>query len=363
MEDTFLPAFQAGVEDGHASSIMCSYNAETYGHGIFGNGTQQGAIPSCANKGILNDLAREKWGFNGYITSDCGAVANVQNDHHYTKNPQDTVKAVLTAGMDTDCGNFMDSKTMLGLLDNPDIAALADTALHNLFMVQFRLGLADPVNVQPEWIHYNESVVDTPAHRALAREAADQSIVLLKNDARSLPLTPKTNMRLVVMGREAEATTNMQGNYYGTAPFLISPVKGISAYGNVISDDGSDISRAISKVRGADAVVLVVGLRSEGAQPSDEAEGLDRQTLALPHEQDAFVEKVAAAAAKAKIPVIVVVMSGGPLYISAIKVNTNVNAIIWCGYPGQSGGEAIADVIFGKVNPSAKLTMTCIRKN
>ena len=101
MEDTYLPAFEAGVERGNASGIMCSYNAETYGYGVMGNGTQGGAIPSCANKGILNDLARSKWGFNGYITSDCGAVSNVQNQHKYTSNAHDTVTAVLTAGMDT----------------------------------------------------------------------------------------------------------------------------------------------------------------------------------------------------------------------------------------------------------------------
>merc|ERR1719454_2370386 len=118
MEDTFLPAFMEGVTKGKATSIMCSYNAESYGEGIYGKGTQGGAIPSCANKGILNDLARDKWGFNGYITSDCGAVSIVQNQHHYTSNPHDTVKAVLTAGMDTDCGGFMSSKTMSGLLKN-----------------------------------------------------------------------------------------------------------------------------------------------------------------------------------------------------------------------------------------------------
>ncbi len=80
--------------------LRCSYNAESYGEGIYGTGTQGGAIPSCANKGILNDLARDEWGFDGYITSDCGAVDNVQNDHHYTSNASETVTAVLSAGME-----------------------------------------------------------------------------------------------------------------------------------------------------------------------------------------------------------------------------------------------------------------------
>eukprot|EP00662_Eupelagonemidae_sp_cell21_P028571 gene28571-54499_t len=120
MEDTYLPAFEAGVTKGKASSIMCS-------KGIFGAGTQGGAIPSCANKGILNDLARAKWGFDGYITSDCGAVSN------------DTVNAVMQAGMDTDCGGFMKSQTMLGMMQDKKISmGLIDGALTHLFRVQFR---------------------------------------------------------------------------------------------------------------------------------------------------------------------------------------------------------------------------------
>eukprot|EP00912_Choanoflagellata_sp_UC4_P002009 UC4_evm6s1289 len=335
MEDTFLPAFQAGIEDGKATSIMCSYNAESYGYGIYGTGSQGGAIPSCANKGILNDLAREKWGFEGYITSDCGAVGNVQNNHQYTHNPHDTVKAVLTAGMDTDCGGFMNSKTMSELLNQSDISALADIALKNLFMVQFRLGFADPVSVQPDWIKYGEEVVNTPEHQALAKEAADQSMVLLKNDNKKLPLSGKNGMKIAVMGREAEATSNMQGNYFGTAPYLISPAKGLASYGTIISNDGSDISKSIAAVDGQDLIVLVVGLQSEGARPADEAEGHDRTSLLLPGNQDDFVKEVSSVASKKNIPVVVVVMGAG-----------------------QSGGDAIADVIFGKVNPSGRLTMT-----
>merc|ERR1719160_2028631 len=107
----------------------------------------------------------------------------------------------------------------------------------------------------------------------------------------------------------------------------------MSAYGAVTSDSGSDISKAVAKVAGSDAVVLVVGLQSEGARPADEAEGHDRSSLLLPGNQDDFVKQVAQAAAKAKIPVVVVVMGGGPLDISAIKANADVGAIMWCGYP------------------------------
>jgi hypothetical protein len=350
----------AGVEEGKASSIMCSYNAESYGYGIYGSGTEGATVPSCANKGILNDLARAKWGFNGYVTSDCGAVGDVRSAHQYTSSDRETVKAVLSAGMDLDCGRLMSADLMERLLEQPDIAALADAALKHLFMVQFRLGFADPVDIQPEWAGYDISMVDTAEHRALAKAAADQSLVLLKNAAGTLPLQQSLypQLQIAVMGREAKATTNMQGNYYGDAPFLVSPAMGLSSYGSVTSSDGSNIADSVASVAGKDAVVLVVGLQSDGAKPVDEAENHDRSSLLLPDDQDELVSRVAAAAAQTQVPVVVVVMSGGPLDISAIKANPNVSAIMWCGFPGQSGGDSIADVVFGEVNPSGKLSMT-----
>lgn len=360
MEDTYLPAFSVGVEKGNAVGIMCSYNAETYGSGIYGPGDndQHGAIPSCANKGILNDLAREKWGFNGYITSDCGAVNGVQNQHHYTPNSLETVTAVLTAGMDTDCGGFMGSKTMLPLLQNSSVASLVDTALKHLFTVQFRLGFGDPRSSNP-WFTFGPEVVNTPEHQALAKEAADQSLVLLKNEDKTLPLLSSKVKHVAVIGRNANATGNMQGNYFGTAPYLVSPCAGLAkkASSGVTCLDGSDVKAATAAAAAADAVVLAVGLTSEGAKGSrDEAEGHDRTSLLLPDNQDALISAVASAA-KGK-PVIIATMGGGPVDLTAAKANSAIGAIMWVGYPGQSGGDAIADAIFGATNPSGKLTMT-----
>ena len=363
MEDTYLPAFSVGVEKANAVGIMCSYNAETYGEGVFGAGTQGGAIPSCANKGILNDLARGKWGFDGYITSDCGAVSGVANSHHYTNGGLDTVTAVLEAGMDTDCGGYMGSKNMRPLLDNSTIAPLADAALVHLFTTQFRLGFADPAKDVP-YAGLGQEVVNTAAHQALAREAADQSLVLLQNEPplskkrTTLPLDAAATKKILVVGRNANATSNMQGNYFGTAPYLVSPCAGIAKHADVQCDDGADIAAAVKMVQGQDAIVLVVGLTSEGVSPNDEAEGHDRTALTLPGTQDDLIAKVAHAATAAGIPVAVVTMGGGPVDVTAAKENTDVGAIMWCGYPGQSGGDAIADALFGVTNPSGKLTMT-----
>lgn len=134
---------------------------------------------------------------------------------------------------------------------------------------------------------------------------------------------------------------------------------GLAAYGAVSCNDGSDKSRAAAMVDGVDAVVLVVGLTSEGVKGgNDEAEGHDRSTLVMPAHQDALVAAVSAAAATKKIPVTLVVMGGGVVDMKAEKASAAIGAIMWCGYPGQSGGASIADAIFGKVNPAGKLTLT-----
>lgn len=234
-------------------------------------------------------------------------------------------------------------------------AQLADEALKNLFRVQFRLGLADPPSLVP-WSGFGAEVVDTEAHRSLAKEAADQSLVLLKNDG-ALPF--KAGLKVLVAGRNAAATGNMQGNYYGQAPFLVSPKDGIAKRASVTYLDGKDVSQAVQAVADVDAVVLVVGLTSEAVSPNDEAEGHDRNSLRLPNtdgDQEALIQQVGAAAGGK--PVVVVVMSGGPVDIQFAKESDAVSAIMWCGYPGQSGGDAISDALFGITNAFGKLTQT-----
>ena len=366
MEDTYLPAFEEGVVNGKASSIMCSYNAETYGEGLYGPNTwahQNNSIPSCANSVLLTDLARDSWGLDGYITSDCEAVADVAHGHsstpghNYTNTTAQTVNAVLSAGMDTDCGDYMSPEVMLDLMNSGDVAMdLIDTALSRLFKVQFRLGIFDPRDKVPfsSWGH---EVVNTAAHQALAKEAADQSMVLLKNNDDTLPLdATNTGLTLAVLGRNANASDNMQGNYFGTAPFLVTPLEGLAAYASTLYSNGTDLEEAVALASKADVVVLVVGLTSEAVNPSDEAEGRDRTSLLLPYNQTDLIKAVAPVAKK----LVLVSMNGGPLDLSQWRDDDAVGAILWCGYPGQSGGAAIADAIFGasQSSPTGKLTQT-----
>ena len=398
MADTYLPAFEQGVRKGRASAIMCSYNAETFGAGTGGGaGVQHGAVPSCANKGLLNDLARGEWGFDGYVTSDCGAVQGVQLEHNYTGNLSATASAVWSAGMDSDCGTYLNATAVSALLlrdggqpglrdgGQPGLRGLIDGALQRLIGVQLRLGFFDPPSHNPYAALGAESV-DTPAHRALAREAADQSIVLLKNEGNTLPLSAAGVRSLNVVGRNANATRNMQGNYFGPAPFLISPLQGLSAYvdaaatataclyecgDRVLADDddstpdagppncsAAEVARAVASGAAHDATVLIVGLTSGSQECADESEGNDRTSLLLPGDQSEVIARVAASAAGAGKPVVLVIMGGSALDLSQFKADPNVGAILFVGYPGQAGGAAIADALFGATNPSGRLPIT-----
>lgn len=171
-----------------------------------------------------------QWGFDGYTTGDCEAVKGVMSDHNYTQTPLDTAAAVLAAGLDSDCGHFLTADLMTQVYQNATLAAMADASLVRLFHIQMRLGFFDPRADVP-WALVNQSVVNTPEHQQLAKEAADQSLVLLKNTKATLPFSGSQAVKTVaVIGRNANATTNMQGDYFGTAPFLISPFDGISKY-------------------------------------------------------------------------------------------------------------------------------------
>lgn len=237
-----------------------------------------------------------------------------------------------------------------------------ETALRNMFRVRMRLGQFDPVEQQP-YLRITTASIDTVAHQALALSAARQGITLLKNKNGVLPLSKANTKTLALIGPNAAATGTMQGNYQGTAPFLISPQQGFSEYTavnylkgcDIDSSDTSGLKDAVAAAAIADATVLVVGLT--GAQ---EGEGHDRTDISLPGVQEQLIAEVSAAA---KGPVTLVVMSGGTVDISAAKANPKVGAIMWVGYPGQAGGTAIAETVFGDNNPAGRLTQTWYPKD
>jgi beta-glucosidase len=211
LEDTYLPAFRATIVKGHADSMICSYNAI--------NG-----VPSCANR-LLADVVRGKWGFQGYITSDCSAIRDFYSatGHRYSPDAAHASAIAVLAGTDTNCGRAYQALTQAineGLISEKDI----DVAVKRLFTARFRLGMFDPAGDVPfDQIPYTE--VGSTAHRAQALKAARESMVLLKNERNALPL--KDVHAIAVVGPNAVDLAALEGNYNATPFDPVFPLDGI----------------------------------------------------------------------------------------------------------------------------------------
>lgn len=272
--DTYTPAFESCIspEQGGASCIMCSYN-------------ELNGVPTCASKDLLTTLARDTWKFEGYITSDCGAVDDIYQTHEYSSTPEQAVYDVLHAGMDTECGDWMDYYLKSAVDSGIVSMDMVDVALSNLLKIHMRLGHFDAAGTGFDKLDMND--VNTASHRQLAREAAQQSMVLLKNDAHTLPLNAEDAEKIALLGPNADATIALLGNYYGEAPYIISPLEALRkavSTENVFYSSGCEINStstdgfadAVQAVEWADTIVLVVGI-----DQSIEAEGLDRFSIIL----------------------------------------------------------------------------------
>ena len=219
--DTYLPAFRATVTEAKAGSVMCAYNSI--------NGQ-----PACVNQFLLQEQLRGKWNFQGYVVSDCGAVIDIFQGHHFTKTQPEASALALQRGMDNECIDFVskvtddhDYKPYLdayhqGILKDSDI----DASLRRLFTARIKLGMFDPAEMVP-FSKIDERELDSAGHRALARKLANESIVLLKNDG-TLPLNlKKSGIRIAVVGPLADQTKVLLGNYTGTPTHSVSVLDGM----------------------------------------------------------------------------------------------------------------------------------------
>ncbi|KAL2244693.1 beta-xylosidase/alpha-L-arabinofuranosidase 1-like [Sesamum indicum] len=344
MQETFLRPFEMCVKEGDVTSIMCSYN-------------KVNGIPTCADPKLLKDTVRGEWNLHGYIVSDCDSIEVMLHGQKWLNDePEDAVAQALKAGLDLDCGNFYtnfaNSSVRMGKVKEAEI----DNALKNLYTVLMRLGFFDG---SPKFENLGKPDVCSNEHIELATEAARQGIVLLKNDAETLPLSSEKIKTIAVIGPHANATSAMIGNYAGVPCKYTSPIDGLSRFGEVKYEMGCDgvlckndtlIYPAMRAASKTDATILFVGL-----DLSVEAESLDRVDLLLPGYQSQLISQVAQVS---KGPVVVVVMSAGGVDISFAKNDPNIHSIIWAGYPGEEGGHAIADVVFGRYNPGGRLPLT-----
>ncbi|GDY11410.1 glycosyl hydrolase [Planctomycetota bacterium] len=354
---TYLPAFKMAVDCGVAS-IMGAYNRT--------NGE-----PCCGSQTLLTDVLRGEWGFTGYVVSDCGAINDFHKHHHLTADAAASGALALTNGCDLECGfgddapfRHLGQAIERGLCDDADL----DTACVRGFSARFRLGMFDPPGTV-SWSRIDPKVIDSAAHRELAREAARASIVLLKNDG-VLPLA-KNLRSIVVVGPNADAVDVLLGNYNGLNPRMVTVLEGLT--GAVAADcqvqhfRGADLLHpaktgfpaAVWTAEQADIVIAVVGLSpriegEEGEACLSDAAG-DRTAIELPQIQ---LELLQAIKAKGK-RLVVVLMNGGA--VACPWLAEHADAVLTAWYPGEEGGTAVADVLFGDANPGGRLPVTFYR--
>lgn len=258
------------------------------------------------------------------------------------------------------CGTYTQEHAMAALQQRKMTEQDVDKALKNLFAVRMRLGHfdGDPRRSAP-YGSLGAADVCSPAHKNLALEAAQDGIVLLKNDAGTLPLDQSAVASAAVIGHNANDPGALNGNYFGPPCETTTPLQGLQGYAknvrflagcNSAACSFAATDQAVALASSSDRVILFMGLSQE-----QEKEGLDRTSLLLPGKQQSLITAVASAA---KRPVILVLLTGGPVDVTFAQSNPKIGAILWAGYPGQAGGLAIARVLFGDHNPSGRLPVT-----
>ena len=358
LRETYLPAFHACVTEAKAHSIMGAYNRT--------NGE-----PCCASPTLLGKILREEWKFDGYVVSDCWAVRDFHEHHKVTLTPEQSAAAGVKEGCDLNCGctyGHIPAAVEQGLLTEADL----DKCVTRLFRARMLLGMFDPEERVP-YASIPYEVNDSESHRALSLEAARESIVLLKNRGATLPLSRDVKS-IAVIGPNADDPQVLLANYFGIPSRSVTPLEGIrravSQATKVWYTEGCKttgekteglgrhalLSEARSMAERADVVVLCLGLNAEiegeqGDVSNSEAAG-DKAHLNLPGLQQRLMEEIVAIGK----PTVVVLVSGSALAVTWAE--EHADAIVQLYYPGEEGGTALADVLFGAYNPAGRLPLT-----
>ena len=351
--ETYLPAFKSLVIDGNVEGVMGAYN-RTLGE------------PCCGSPYLLQNILKDDWGFDGYIVSDCGAISDFHKFHKVTKTPEESAALALKSGTSLNCGNVY--KVLKNALNQKLITEdLLNKRLKENLLTRFKLGLFDPVGSNP-YDTITADVVDSKEHRKIALEAAQKSIVLLKNKNNILPLK-KDIKTLYVVGPNAANEEVLLGNYYGltsnTQTILDGIVGKVSAGTSINYKSGvlpfrknvNPIDWSTGEAGQSDVCIAVMGisalLEGEEGEAIASAEKGDRTDIKLPQNQIDYIKKIRN---RTKKPIVLVLTGGSPIAIP--ELHDLVDAVLFVWYPGEEGGNAVADVLFGDVAPSGKLPIT-----
>ena len=357
LRETYLPAFEACVREARVASIMGAYN-RVYGE------------PCCGSKLLLQEILRDEWGFDGFVVSDCGAICDFHEHHKLTKRPAESAAMAVRNGCELNCGNtyrHLLSAVQAGLITEEEI----DVALGRLMVGRMRLGMFDPpeevshAQVDPALVHCDE-------HREVSLQMARESIVLLKNEGDLLPLRDDL-AHVAVIGPTGFSPDVLLGNYYGYSDrmsTILEGVVGAVSLGTRVTQlpgctlAGKEaIPRTVAwQLQRVDLIIAVMGfapcLEGEEGDDSEVAQsegGGDRVSIGLPGRQLELLKQLHVMGK----PVVLVLTGGSPIELNWAA--ENIPAIVMAWYPGERGGEAVADVLFGRYNPAGRLPLTFIK--
>ena len=360
--ETYLPAFEKAVKVGHVEAVMGAYNRT--------NGE-----PCCGSKTLLQDILRDKWNFAGHVVSDCGAIADFHLHHKVTETEEESAAMAVRNGSDLNCGHTYPSLLAAigeGLLDEKDI----DIACTRLFETRMKLGMFDPTEDMP-YANIPYEINDRPEHHQLSMEAARRSMVLMKNADSALPLQIDELTSIAVIGPNADEGRMLLGNYNGTPSKTVTPLQAIQdmvggqarvyyAKGCELVDEKTEplaarrdrIAEAVSAAIISDVAIVCVGLSSEyegeaGDAHNSDASG-DKVDITLPGLQNELIEAVIGTGVKT----IIVNFTGSAMDLS--RAEDTASAIVQGWYPGPEGGTALAELLFGMVDFSARMPVTWV---
>lgn len=360
MHETYLPAFKALVKDANVRSVMGAYN-RTNGEAC------------CASKYLLVDVLKRKWGFNGFLTSDCGALVDIYKYHKLCETAEEAAAMAAKTGMNLNCGSLYSyaliKAVKKGMVSEKEI----DELLYPLMLTRFQLGLFD----DEEKVPYNNidiSVVDSKKHKDLAYEAALKSCVLLENKNNVLPLRKELNY-LYLTGPNANNADALIGNYFGVSDKLTTFLEGFVnrvpagvsiQYKQGVMIDKSNtnpIDWTTGEGAKADAVIACIGLtwllEGEEGEAIASAQRGDMIDNSIPKAQIDFLVTLKKKLAPQNKPLIVIVSGGCPVQLNLIREIADALILAW--YPGEAGGNAIADIVLGNANPSGRTPVTFVK--
>jgi beta-glucosidase len=351
LRETYLPAFKTLV-DADIEAVMCAYN-RLYD------------VPCCGSAFLLKEILKDEWGFDGHIVTDCWALDDIWLRHKTVATREEAAAMAALAGVNLNCGYIY--KYLPEVIRQSSIPETSlDTLLKPLLATRFKLGMFDPPEAIP-WSRLGEESIHNDRHRALAREAAAKSIVLLRNENGVLPLKTDSIKSILVAGPTAADILALTGNYNGWSGEMITLLEGIVQ----AVDGGTRVDYAMGcrlnepghyngfwDAQAADAIILCLGntrmLEGEDGDAMLNQNGGDRTDLRLPESQREYARLL-----REQVPgkpIIAVVTGGGAIALQDIL--EIADAVLFAWYPGEQGGAAMADILFGKVNPSGKLPVT-----